>query len=74
MKVNEEVKQLNEITIDELLKKYHINEDVDVKVLKEGIKFLDDAWNVTNQDSKNKLFMSLMEYAFYKMNGGSSNE
>lgn len=62
--------ELIELTIDDLIKKYGIQNKDEYDLLKNGKAYIDSALKITNDKTKMKLGSALIEYLLYKMNGG----
>ena len=59
-----------ELTLDELVKRFAIQNEKEYELLKNGKSYIDSALDVIDEDSKIKIANALMEYLIYKRNGG----
>lgn len=59
-----------ELTLDELVKRFAIQNEKEYELLKNGKAYIDSALDVIDEDSKIKIVNALMEYLIYKRNGG----
>ena len=62
--------QAVELTLDELVKRFAIQNEKEYELLKNGKAYIDSAFDVIDEDSKIKIANALMEYLIYKRNGG----
>ena len=59
-----------ELTLDELVKRFAIQNEKEYELLKNGKAYIDSALDVIDEDSKIKIVNVLMEYLIYKRDGG----
>lgn len=59
-----------ELTLDELVKRFAIQNEKEYELLKNGKAYIDSALDVIDEYSKIKIANALMEYLIYKRNGG----
>lgn len=69
--MDEENNKIVELILDQLIRKYDIQSEKEYELLKNGKKYIDSAFNVTDEESKIKIANVLMEYLLYKRNGGN---
>ena len=62
--------ELVELTLDELVKRFAIQNEKEYELLKNGKAYIDSALDVIDENSKKKIANALMEYLIYKRNGG----
>lgn len=62
--------ELLELTLDDLIKKYNIQDENEYELLKNGKAYIDSALKITDDKARMKLGSALIEYLLYKMNGG----
>lgn len=62
--------ELLELTLDDLIKKYNIQDKNEYALLKNGKAYIDSALKITDDKTRMKLGSALIEYLLYKMNGG----
>ena len=62
--------ELLELTLDDLIKKYNIQDENEYELLKNGKAYIDSALKITDDTARMKLGSALIEYLLYKMNGG----
>lgn len=62
--------ELLELTLDDLIKKYNIQDKNEYELLKNGKAYIDSALKITDDKTRMKLGSALIEYLLYKMNGG----
>ena len=62
--------ELVELTLDELVKKFAIQNEKEYELLKNGKAYIDSALDVIDENSRKKIANALMEYLIYKRNGG----
>ncbi len=62
--------ELLELTLDDLIKKYNIQDENEYELLKNGKSYIDSALKITDDKTRMKLGSALIEYLLYKMNGG----
>ncbi len=62
--------ELLELTLDDLIKKYNIQDENEYELLKNGKAYIDSALKITDDKTRMKLGSALIEYLLYKMNGG----
>ena len=62
--------ELLELTFDDLIKKYNIQDKNEYELLKNGKAYIDSALKITDDKTRMKLGSALIEYLLYKMNGG----
>ena len=68
--MNETYVELFEVTLDQLIKKYHIQNAKEYELLKNGKNYIDSAIEVTDENARVRIGSALIEYLLYKMNGG----
>ena len=64
------MQEIIKLTIEELIKKYNIQNKEDIETLKSGKEFLDNDVTIKNEESRYRVCSALIEYLLYKMNGG----
>ena len=62
--------ELVELTFDELVKRFAIQNEKEYELLKNGKAYIDSALDVIDENSRKKIANALMEYLIYKRNGG----
>lgn len=68
--MNNTTNELVELTLDELVKRFDIQNEKEYELLKNGKAYIDSALDVINENSRIKIANALMEYLIYKRNGG----
>lgn len=64
------MKEIIELTLEELIKKYDIQNKEEIDTLKSGKEFIDNTGTIKNENSRYRVCSALIEYLLYKMNGG----
>ena len=62
--------ELLELTLEDLIKKYGIQNEEEYDLLKNGKAYIDSALRITDDKVKMRLGSALIEYLLYKLNGG----
>lgn len=68
--MNNTTNELVELTLDELVKRFDIQNEKEYELLKNGKAYIDSALDVIDENSRIKIANALMEYLIYKRNGG----
>ena len=62
--------EIVKLTLDELVKRFAIQNEKEYELLKNGKTYIDSAFDVIDENSRIKIANALMEYLIYKRNGG----
>ena len=68
--MNNTTNELVELTLDELVKRFSIQNEKEYELLKNGKAYIDSALDAIDENSRIKIANALMEYLLYKRNGG----